>query len=188
MGFFSSFHSNDFSTHVDQCGSCGRSEVSNRRLECYCNKYRKTFRLDEPKCRDYVKDKSRDYDFWKKIYSYYILTAIFDILKINKNNKMYLDIKNVIDNVRIDENTQVEAIGYNVFGKDIADRLRMDIDRELICQDLLINDISEIYIEVNMGNIDEAIKLYRSMVEKLFHRYEKMDNYETIIDANKLKK
>lgn len=65
-----SFHSDKFSTHQDQCGSCARSEVSNSALRCYCTKNGSAYPLSESKCKDYIKDNSRDYDFWKKIYTY----------------------------------------------------------------------------------------------------------------------
>ena len=86
MGFYSSFHSDKFSTHQGQCGSCAHSSVSTSRLSCYCNKRRATYKLDEPKCRYYENDRSRNYDFWRDIYTYYVLTAICDILGIDKNN------------------------------------------------------------------------------------------------------
>lgn len=187
MGFFgSSFHSRDFSTHEDQCGSCGRSTVSDRRLDCYCSKYRSTYPLNGKKCSYYVKDNSRDYSFWEKIYTYYILTAIFDILHMDKSNVIYQKIRGLIDNVRCDNEKAKEAIGYDAFGPDLANRLRMDPDRENICNFLLMEYLVKIYCAIGFNKMDEAVEIYQNMVEYLFIRYRNIDNYAELIDVKKI--
>ena len=178
------FHSNIFSTHENQCGSCARSEVSDRRLSCYCTKYGRTYPLDSSKCSSYVKDRSRNYDFWKKIYTYYILTAIFDILDMCKGNVIFQEVRTLIDLVREDETTVKEALGYEEFGPELADKLRMDPDRENISNFLFDNYIVKIYCLIKLNNTDDAIRLYEEMVRYLFVRYRNIDNYAELNDSD----
>ncbi len=188
MGFFSSFHSNNFSTHEGQCGSCAHSTVSNQKLECYCNERRATYKLSEPKCRYYIKDNSRDYDFWREIYTYYILTAIFDILGIDKNNKLYQNIMTLIQLVREDELTTKEAIGYDIFGAEVADKLRQDPNRVEISNYLLTSYLTKIYIAIEMNNQEEAINIYKQMVTELYNRYKGQEELNTILDVDMMSK
>jgi len=178
------FHSSSFSTHENQCGSCAISEVSDRRLDCYCQKYRRTYRLSEPKCRDYIKDRSRNYDFWRRIYTYYILTAVCDILGISKDNAIYQEIMTLISLVREDVTTVNEANEYDTVGPVIADRLRNDLDNINISNFIFNNYLVNVYCLIKLNRTDEAIELYKNMVEFLMIRYRNNE----LEDSNNLKK
>ena len=107
---------------------------------------------------------------------YYILTAICEILGIDMNNGLYREISTLIDLVREDETTTKEAIGYDTFGIEIANKLRMDEDRVEICNFLLKNYLVKVYCASKLNKIDEAINTYKEMVEYLFIRYRKIEN------------
>ena len=186
MGFFSSFHPDKFSTHINQCGSCGHSTVLDSSLKCRCNKRNAKYPLDSPACRYYVKDNSRDYRFWEKIYTYYVLTAIFDILEIDRGNIVYEEIRTLIDLVRIDKSTIEEANSYDAFGLDLAIQLRSDPDRVEIANFLLQEYIVKIYAYIGLNRQEDAIELFKEMVNYLFIRYRNINNYAdnktTVID------
>lgn len=184
MGFFSSFHSNEFSTHQSQCGSCAYSTVSTTALKCYCNKRRATYRLDERKCSYYQSDRSKDYDFWRDIYTYYILTAISDILNIDKNNELYQEFMTLIQLVRSDETTMKEAIAYDTFGPMLADNLYQDPNRVEICKNLLTSYLTKAFIAIKENRLEDAINTYVDMVKFLLVKYSSKDNYEIIIDVD----
>ena len=184
MGFFSSFHSNEFSTHQSQCGSCAYSTVSTTALKCYCNKRRATYRLDERKCSYYQSDRSKDYDFWRDIYTYYILTAISDILNIDKNNELYQEFMTLIQLVRSDETTMKEAIAYDTFGPMLADNLYQDPNRVEICKNLLTSYLTKAFIAIKENRLEDAINTYVDMVKFLFVRYHNKETYNNLIDVD----
>ena len=182
MGFFSSFHSDRFSTHENQCGSCGRSEVSERRLDCYCNKYRQTYKLSEPKCSSYVKDRSRDYNFWKQIYTYHISTLICYVLKLENETVAFKVIKELREIMESDMKYQKQLAWYDLYGPEIASCILNDSNRVVICKELLVNYIVKVAILVKEGKIDEAISLYTEMVMNLYFKYKNQKEYEAIIN------
>ena len=142
-------------------------------------------RLDEvnPGIVDCVE---RYYKFTGK--RYFILTAIFEILGIDLNSRLYTEISSLIDLVREDSTTEAEAIEYDIVGMNIANCLRKDRNNIEICNDLLENYIVKIYSLIGLNNTNEAIKLYKEMVKKLFIRYNNKENYSQIIDIEPLKK
>ena len=121
----------------------------------------------------------------RKYYRYFILTAICEILGFSYDNRLFTEIKALIDLVRSDESTTREAIGYDSFGPEIADRLRMDPDRENLCNYLLNQYIIKVYSLIGFKKLDEAIKVYENMVRFLFYRYKNVDNYAEIIQAKR---
>lgn len=114
---------------------------------------------------------------------YFILTAICEILGISENNRLFQEIKTLIDLVRTDESTTKEAIGYNSFGPELANNLRHDEERVNISQYLLENYLIKIYSLIGLNNTSEAINTYKDMVMYLYMRYRNMDNYAELIDA-----
>ena len=182
MGFFSSFHSDRFSTHENQCGSCGRSEVSERRLDCYCSKYRQTYKLSEPKCSSYVKDRSRDYNFWKQIYTYHISTLICYVLKLENETVAFKVIKELREIMESDMKYQKQLAWYDLYGPEIASCILNDSNRVVICKELLVNYIVKVAILVKEGKIDEAISLYTEMLMNLYFKYKNQKEYEEIIN------
>ncbi len=184
MGLFDSFHSSSFSTHQDQCGSCAKSVVSQTSLTCYCEKYRDTYKLDDEACKYYEYDKSKNYNFWRKIYTYYILTAISDILNIDKYGDLYQNFMTLIQLVRSDETICKEACMYNVYGPILANCLYNDPNKVEICKDLLTNYLSKAFVAIADNRLDDAINIYKSMVEFLYVRYASKENFENIIDVD----
>ena len=133
----------------------------------------------------------RDYEMiYKKIleerkyYRYFILTAISEILGFSYDNRLFTEISALIDIVRSDETTTREAIGYDAFGPELADKLRMDADRENLCNHLLHKYIIPIYSLIGYKKLDEAIVKYENMVRFLFYKYKKIDNYKELINPN----
>ncbi|MBQ8891259.1 MAG: hypothetical protein IJ068_00120 [Bacilli bacterium] len=116
---------------------------------------------------------------------YYILTAICEILGISMDNRLFTEIKALIELVRDDESTIREAIGYDSFGPEIADMLRTDRERVELCNYLLNEYIIKVYSLIGLKNLDEAIKVYENMVRFLFFRYKNVDNYAEIIQAKR---
>ena len=114
---------------------------------------------------------------------YFILSAICEILGIDSNNKLMTEIKSLIDVVRKDGTTQREAIAYDEFGPEIADNLRSDSERVEICNYLLKDYIAPIYCFIRNNKLYEAIEMYENMVRFLFYRYQRMNNYEEIIET-----
>ena len=184
MGFFSSFHSDKFSTHQGQCGSCAHSSVSTSRLSCYCNKRRATYKLDEPKCRYYENNRSRNYDFWRDIYTYYVLTAICDILGIDKNNELYQEFVALIQLVRSDASMEKEAVAYNAFGPMIATFLYQDPNGVELCKNLLTTYLAKAFIAIKENRQEDAIRIYEDMIKFLFVRYRNVEDFSNIIDQN----
>ena len=132
----------------------------------------------------------RDYEMvYKKIleerkyYRYFILTAIFEILGFSYDNRLFTEIKVLIDLVRSDESTTREAIGYDSFGPEIADELRMDSERVNLCNYLLKEYLIKIYSLIELNKTIDAIKIYENMVRFLFYRYKEMDNKAELIKA-----
>ena len=169
MGFFSSFHSDKFSTHQGQCGSCAHSSVSTSRLSCYCNKRRATYKLDEPKCRYYENDRSRNYDFWRDIY---------------KNNELYQEFVALIQLVRSDASMEKEAVAYNAFGPMIATSLYQDPNGVELCKNLLTTYLAKAFIAIKENRQEDAIRIYEDMVKFLFVRYRNVEDFSNIIDQN----
>ena len=119
---------------------------------------------------------------------YFILTAIFEILGISLDNRMYEEIKILIDLVRSDESTTRESIGYDIFGQEIADKLRHDPDNVYLCYQLMENYIIKIYTAINLNEHAEAIKIYENMVIYLFNRYNNMENFSEMLQINRFEK
>ena len=119
---------------------------------------------------------------------YFILTAICEILGISKENRLYQEIKALIETVREDENTQKEAISYDSVGPLLADKLRADEDRINICNFLLENYLTKIYIAIGYNNTTDAINIYKDMVKYLFLRYKNIDNYSELIESKRFEK
>ena len=186
MGLFSSFHSDKFSTHEGQCGSCCYLDVDYGSLKWYCSKRGRFYQLSESKCSYYIKDNSRNRDFWMKIYTYYILTAVFDILGLDKENQLYQETMTLIQLIREDDSTVKEAVGYDILGKDIADKLRQDPNREEIAKYLLTNYLTRVYIAIETNNQEDAINIYKEMVVYLVDKYQKQDSYNNLIDGTML--
>ena len=132
----------------------------------------------------YKRDFEELYRRLKQERRYFILTAICDILGMDRDNRIYKEVKALIDLVRSDETTQKEAIAYDSFGPEIAERLRQDPERVNICNYLLNNYLVQIYIHIGLNNTTEAINVYRNMVEYLFIRYRNMDNYSELINSS----
>lgn len=114
---------------------------------------------------------------------YFILTAICEILGIDENNRLFQEIKTLIDLVRSDDETTREAISYDEFGPDIADKLRNDEERVNICEFLLKEYLIKIYSFIGLNNTSAAIEVYKNMVMYLYVRYRNMDNYRELINA-----
>ncbi len=114
---------------------------------------------------------------------FYILSAICQILDIDMNNRIYQEIKSLIELVREDETTTKEAIGYDSFGPELANKLRYDEKRVNISQYLLENYLIKIYSLIGLNQQEKAIEIYKDMVMYLYMRYRNMDNYAELIDA-----
>ncbi len=114
---------------------------------------------------------------------YFILSAISEILGFSLDNRLFTEIIALTDIVRSDESTAREAIGYDAFGPEIADMLRMDRNRVELCNYLLYNYLVKVYSLIDLKKEEEAIKLYEDMVRFLFYRYRNMENQSEIIDA-----
>ena len=114
---------------------------------------------------------------------YFILTAICDILGSSRENRLFREIKTLIDLVREDSETEKEAIGYDSFGPEIANKLRIDKDNVSICNFLVENYLKNIYISIGLNQQEEAINTYKDMVMYLYMRYRNIDNYNEIVDA-----
>ncbi len=146
---------------------------------------------DDRPCRSLVEVDPEKVDCAERYYNftgrrYFILTAIFEILGFNLDNRMYTEIKSLIDSVREDEATKVDAIEYDIVGMDIANCLRNDENRIEVCNDLFKNYLIKIYSLVVLKQKEEAVTLYREMVKNLYIRYRNMDNYSELIDAKRL--
>ena len=180
---------------VGKCASCEYFDINNRTSssmlfgEKYkCTKRGRPVSWKESTCSR-VKEISPSivdcYQRYIKLTRYFILTTICDILGIDKNNRIYQEICALIATVREDETTTKEANLYNMFGPEIADALRMDPDNVNVCEFLLNNFLTKVYISIELNNTSDAIKIYQDMVEYLFLRYKNMDNYTEIIDAKR---
>ena len=113
---------------------------------------------------------------------YFILTAICEIMGMSLDSRFYTEIKALIQLVRIDSETKKEAIGYDSFGPELANRLRCDENRVELANFLFNNYLIKVYCLVELKKMEEAIKVYKDMVEFLFIRYRDIDNYSTLID------
>lgn len=181
---------------VGYCASCDKynlkQSLSNNKRHCArINAY---LRWDEPACSrvseidpERVDCVARYYDLTGR--RYFILTAIFEILGIPFDNRIYTEIAAMIQKARLesiqkdDINTQRNVIEYDIVGMDIANCLRNDPNKTEICADLLNNDLVKIYCLVEKNDNNQAMLMYREMVKKLYIRYHDKENYAEIIDA-----
>ena len=114
---------------------------------------------------------------------YFILTAIFEILGIPFENRIYTEIAAMIQAGREDMTTRVDAIEYDIVGMDIAMCLRNDPNKTEICGEIFNNDLVKIYCLIETNKTDEAMLIYREMVKKLYIRYRSKEDYAEIIDT-----
>ena len=202
MGLF--FSSSSFNTAKScQCfydklaGTCGSCQMMNpkrytggtfSRYRYHCEKTGGYYTCDSTPCRSLreidpatVDCVQRYYDFTGR--RYFILTVIFETLGFSMDNRMYLEIASLIETIREDATTQVEAIEYDIVGMDIANCIRKDENRLEICNELFNNYIIKIYSLIELNKTNEAISIYKQMVKNLFIHYRNVDNYSEIIDA-----
>ena len=177
------FHSSSFSTHENECGSCARMEVNKNSFRWYCSKYRRSYPIDSKKCSDHEKDRSRDYDFWRDIYTYHISTAVCQILDFDINSSLFQGIKKLRDEMEKDSKYQSLLTLYDTFGPYIATKLHQDQNNYDICTYLVTNCFPKVVLLVNEGNLVEAIKEYSELVKKLYQYYQAKDRGEMIINA-----
>ena len=121
-------------------------------------------------------------------YTWYIMTAICDILNIDESNEFFTKIGTLIDLVREDITTNNEASIYDSIGPEIAVRLYNENNRLEFCKNLMINYLLKAFIAVDENRLEDAINTYKDMVKFLFIRYSRKDNYETIIDTDAITK
>ena len=159
----------------------------------HCAKNNAYYKWDAPACYrisvidpEIVDCVDRYYKFTGR--RYFILTAIFEILNMSMENSMYTKISSLIDMVRENATTEVEAIEYDIVGMDIANCLRKDVNREELCNYLLENYLVKIYCLISSDKINEAITIYKDMVKSLYIRYRNVDNYNEIINPELLTK
>lgn len=169
------FHSNDFSTHENECGSCALMEVNNYKLRWYCQKYKCSYPISSSKCSSYVKDKSRDYDFWRKIYTYHVSTAVCQILDFDINSTLFQSIKKLRDEMEKDEKYKGLLTLYDIVGPYIADRMYKDPNNKHLCSCIATDCFPKIVLLINNNQITEAIKEYKNVVEKLYQYYQNVD-------------
>ena len=175
---------------VGYCASCDKynlkQSLSNNKRHCArINAY---LRWNEPACSRVFEIDPERVDCVARYYDltgrrYFILTAIFEILGIPFENRLYTEIAAMIQSSREDMSTRVDAIEYDIVGMDIANCLRNDANKTQICADLLNDDIVKIYCLIETNKTDEAMIMYREMVKKLYIRYRQKDDYAELIDA-----
>lgn len=176
------FHSNNFSTHENQCGSCARMEVNNNSFHWYCTKHKMSFEIKSSKCSSYEKDNSRDYDFWRDIYTYHVSTAICQILDFDINSNLFQSIKTLRDEMAKYEKYNGLLKLYDIVGPYIADRLHNDQNNKYICTCLVNKYFPKIVILINENNLIEAIKEYSTLIEKLYRYYQNIDSQVNMIN------
>ena len=175
---------------VGYCASCDKynlkQSLSNNKRHCArINAY---LRWNEPACSRVSEIDPERVDCVQRYYDltgrrYFILTAIFEILGIPFENRLYREISTMIQSSREDMTTRVDAIEYDIVGMDIANCLRNDVNKTQICADLLNDDIVKIYCLIEKNKTNEAMIMYREMVKKLYIRYRQKDDYAELIDA-----
>lgn len=115
---------------------------------------------------------------------YFILSVICEILNINTDSALYQNIKTLIDLVREDESTVLDAIEYNIVGAQIAYQIANDSDKENLCYYLFKEYLVKTYIFIQKNEEFKAIEIYKEMVKNLFYRYKKLEA-ESINDCDK---
>lgn len=207
MGLF--FSSSSFNTAkssqcfydklVGLCGSCENMKPKNFTSGLFSGyKYKCTSTggycaWNEKTCRRLVEIDPEKVDCVERYYNftgrrYFVLTAIFEILNIDMDKPLYTKISSLIDSIREDASTEVEAIEYDIIGMDIANCLRKDENRVDLCNYLLENYIIKIYCLIGYNKINEAVTMYKDMVRSLYIRYRNIDNYNEIINSELLTK
>ena len=121
---------------------------------------------------------------WRDIYTYYVLTAICDILGIDKNNELYQEFVALIQLVRSDASMEKEAVAYNAFGPMIATSLYQDPNGVELCKNLLTTYLAKAFIAIKENRQEDAIRIYEDMVKFLFVRYRNVEDFSNIIDQN----
>ena len=209
------FSSSSFNTSKSmQCyneklaGLCAACELFNPKnyingmfsgYKYHCAKNNCYVRWDEPACRRISKIDPERVDCVERYYDvsgrrFFILTAIFEILGIPFENRIYTEIANMIQNARLeaiqqeDIEVQRNVIEYDIVGMDIANCLRNDPNKAEICANLLNNELVRIYCLIGKGETNEAMLMYREMVKKLYIRYHNKENYAEIIDSKTFEK
>ncbi len=162
----------------DTCGSCSRMFPNTGK--CSYVSYR--HKLNEPvrDCRKYDGPVSPDKRDYAEVYRlmtgrryYYILTAIFEILGIDpETSAVYQSIKNLIRKVRQSDKNVKEAVHYDTYGEELAEALVRDTNATSICNKLLVDYLSLVYVMIKEGKEIEAINTYARMVNYLQIRYQ----------------
>ncbi len=179
---------------MGKCGSCTYMDPTNRKSQFFggytykCTRYGYQ-RLDDS-CGKYdlVGPEKRDYaDLYYEMTGrkyYYILTTIFKVLGLNQDNPLFQEIKALIQVVRSDNKTLKEALEYEAFGYEISEKLEQDMDAKNLCQTLLLDYLTKVYLKIKANDLESAIEIYKDMVIKLYVRYKNRENYQTIIEEN----
>ena len=204
------FSSSSFNTSKSmQCyndklaGYCASCELLNPKnyvsgmfsgYKYHCAKNNCYVKWDERACRRISEIDPERIDCVARYYDltgrrYFILTAIFEILGIPFENRIYTEIANMIQKARLeaiqqeDIETQRNVIEYDIVGMDIANCLRNDPNKTEICGDIFNNELVKIYCLIETNKTDEAMLMYREMVKKLYIRYRSKEDYADLIDS-----
>lgn len=163
-------HSRFTDTTKVECTRYGGSEDPRKQYSCF------------------EKHPSRTLSSIERAFTWYIMTAICDILNINENNKFFTQIGTLIDLVREDTETKGEATMYDLVGPEIAVRLYRENNRVEFCTNLMTNYLAKAFVAIDENRMNDAINIYKSMVNFLYVRYTRKDNLENIIDVDVIAK
>lgn len=182
MGLFSRFHSEIFSTHERQCGSCAHLTVYSNSLKGRCNRRGSTYKLSEPMCKYYIKDNSRDYSFFKDIYTYHITTLVCKVLNIDSDSLVFNTIRKIRQKLEENPNYASDLAKYDAVGPQIAAEILNDPNCQSICEDLLVNHLLKTVIAYADGNLDKALSIYYGMTKDLYNNYINKKEYDEVVN------
>ena len=168
-----SFHS-EYMPQGESCGWCKNLNIYDARgLKAYCRLKRTYYPINDRICskRNYERDLTRTYDQLKEFLTYHVSTAVCTVLGMDNNSLTFQSIKKLRDIVEASgEHKDLIAL-YDVYGPVIVSHIAYDSNRVEVCRDLLINYISKVAILVAEENIEDAVNLYKEMIESLYKRY-----------------
>ena len=82
-----------------------------------------------------------------------------------------------------DQTKQSDAISYDIVGVQLAVNLYRDQNSVQICQFLLTNYLTKVYLLIKENKQEEAIQVYKDMVTFLFIRYRNAEDYSNLINS-----
>lgn len=107
---------------------------------------------------------------------YKLLTIVGSHLGISLDSNFYQTIEKL-------KNYKLKEDSYGMYENVVVSHLAYDGNWDIVCKELFIKYVSKIESLVHEENVDDAVNLYKEMIESLYKRY--VDSYKMFTNTNK---